>query len=244
MGRMTLAREELVLFALVLLATGFLAYGVVELTWPRARARGPQREKRPRYPSRPRPPVPRRIVPPMVTPEPPATPPLTLDEILDQVGYLADFPLRALVLLRRAEAQIAGLPGEATRSDLRRRLGTARAMVGGRLVDAGLVEQALAPLTQVVSGNGLAGDDLQRAREAFITALTTVTEQRASAIRSLAQDGNQAAAITHAERLATLLRSAVDIGLTEAELAGALANAQRLFVQLGVHRVVVARASR
>ncbi len=37
------------------------------------------------------------------------------------------------------------------------------------------------------------------------------------------------------------MRNAIDAGLTEGELAAPLATAQRLFGQLGVHRIVVAR---
>ena len=242
MGPMSLAREELVLFALVLLSLGLLGYGVLELIWPRARRVVPPA----RYPGYARlrsaaPPIP-TVVPPLKTPEPPVTPRMTLEELLDQITFLADFPLRALVLLRRADAELALAPADGARIDMfRRKLGAARVEVGCRLVAAGLTEQALAPLTQVVSGNGLAVEDLQRARETLVAALGTITEQRAQTIRRIAQEGNQASAVTHAERLAALLRGALDNGLTESELASALASAQRLFVHLGVRRVVVAR---
>jgi hypothetical protein len=242
---MSLAREELVLFALVLLSLGLLVWGLLEVTWPRAGRAAAGATPRRRYPARTAtaepPPIP-TVVPPLKVPPPPDSPRMTLEELLDQIQFVADLPLRALVLLRRADAELAHAPGDGARADaLHRRLGVARVEVGCRLVAAGLVEQALAPLGQVVSGNGLAPEDLQRARETLVAALGTIAEQRAQTIRRIAQEGNPTSAIGHSERLAALLRGALDNGLTEAELAAPLATAQRLFAHLGVRRLVVAR---
>ncbi|MBM3220890.1 MAG: hypothetical protein FJZ38_19810 [Candidatus Rokubacteria bacterium] len=246
---MSPAREELVLFALVLLSLGLFAWGMLELTWTRAgrAAAGaalPHSPRR-RYPARTaaaeQPPVP-TVVPPLKVAPPADSPRMSLSELLDQIDYLADLPLRALVLLRRADAELANAPADTARADtLHRRLGVARIDVGCRLVAAGMAEQALVPLSQAVRGNGLAPEDLQRARETLVAALGTITEQRAQTIRRIAQEGNQTSAVGHAERLAALLRGALDNGLTESELSGALATAQRLFAHLGVRRMVRAR---
>jgi hypothetical protein len=179
------------------------------------------------------------VVPPLRALEPPAKP-MSAEELLEQIGYLAGFPLRALVLLRRADALVDAMPaGEVYAEALRLRLGMARAAIGCALVDAGLAEPALTPLTQVVSGNGLPAAELQRARAALSGALAKITDERAQAARRVAQEGNAASALTHADRLAALLRGAIDSGLTETELAAPLATAQRLFVHLGVRRLVV-----
>src|SRR2546428_4557588 len=158
MGRMTIAREEVVLLLLVLFSVGLLAYGVVELLWPRARrAREVRRLREWRHSHPPRrrraarreaPPIP-PVAPPMIESVPPASPPMTIEELLDQIRFLIDFPLRALVLLRRADALLARMPDDVRTEALRLRLGAARAAVGCRLVEGGLAEQALAPLTEV-----------------------------------------------------------------------------------------------
>ena len=130
---MTIAREEVVLLLLVLFSVGLLAYGVVELLWPRARrAREVRRlrELRRRRPPRRRRAA-RREAPPIV---PPASPPMTIEELLDQIRFLIDFPLRALVLLRRADALLARMPDDVRTEALRLRLGAARVAVGCRLV--------------------------------------------------------------------------------------------------------------
>src|SRR5207244_13531209 len=93
----------------------------------------------------------RREAPPIV---PPASPPMTIEELLDQIRFLIDFPLRALVLLRRADALLARMPDDVRTEALRLRLGAARVAVGSRLVAGGLAEQALAALPEVVRNNG------------------------------------------------------------------------------------------
>lgn len=237
---MPVAREELVLFALVLLALGLLALGLAELMWPRARraqrspgATASAPKGSPTIPS---------ASPRMTVPAAPPTNPMNVEEILDQAAYLADFPLRALVLLRRADGQLARLPGESARVEaLRERLNAAHVVVGCRLVESGLAEQAVAPLTRVVSAPTLRGDDRRRGREALVSALTHIAEQRGQAIRRLAQDGNTPAALTHGDRLVALLQGALDSGLSETELAAPLSSVQRVFASLGVRRVVTAR---
>jgi len=231
MGRMPVAREELVLFALVLVALGLLALGLTEIVWPRARRGRLARATAP---------APKAS--PLLAPEPPPATPMTVEELLDQAIYLVDFPLRALVVLRRADEQLARLSGTTPHTDaLQERLHAAHVAVGCRLLEAGLAEQAVAPLTRVVNDTTLEGDDRRQAREALARALTEISEQRSRDIRRLAQDGNTAAALAHGERLVTLLQSALESGLTESELAVALSNAQRVFVSLGVRRVVTAR---
>jgi len=239
---MALVTEELVLFGLVLVALGALALGLVELMWPRARrawpARRPVAGRRAAPPAPPIPEPPPRLIVPGASP----SLPMSVEELLEQAMCLVDFPLRALVLLHRADEQLGRLSVESARVEaLQQRLTAAHAAVGCRLVAAGLAEQAVAPLTRVVSRTTLDGEEARRAREALASALGDIAEQRGLAIRRLARDGNTAAAITHGDQLLALLRGALDSGLTETELAGALASAQRVFTHLGVRRVVVAR---
>lgn len=237
---MPAAREEVVLLALVLLALGLLALGLSEVMWPRARraprspgARASGPKASPSIPS---------AAPRMTVPSAPPSNPMNVEELLDQAVYLVDFPLRALVLLRRADEQLTRLPGASARVEaLQERLHAAHVAVGCRLLEAGLAEQAVAPLIRVVSENALRGDDRRRAREALVGALTEIADQRGQAIRRLAQDGNTTAALAHGDRLVTLLQGALESGLTETELAAALSTAQRVFAHLGVRRVVTAR---
>jgi hypothetical protein len=124
---------------------------------------------------------------------------------------------------------------------LRDRLNAQYAEVGCRLFAAGLSEQAVALLTRALGRNTLRGEALQRVREALAGALAHIAEQRGQTIRTLAQEGNAATAVAHADRLVALIRAAIDVGLTETELAAVLAASQRVFAHLGVHRFVVAR---
>jgi hypothetical protein len=163
----------------------------------------------------------------------------SVEALIEQAAYLAEFPLRAL---RRADEQLGRLSGDRARADaLQERLDGQYAEVGCRLFQSGLSEQAVGLLTRVVGRAALRGECLRAAREALAGALAHIAEQRGQTIRSLAQEGNTAAAIAHGDRLVVLVRAALDAGLTESDLAAAVATTQRVFVHLGVHRVVAAR---
>jgi hypothetical protein len=222
-------REEVVLFILVLLAVGLVSLGLVDLMWPRAKTAGRAR----RHAADPEP-------APVPLPDAPTLPmPSSVEGLIEQARDLAAFPLRALVLLRRADDQLAQLSGHPARLEaLEDRLTAAHALIGCRLCEAGLAEQAVTSLIRAVSRGALGHEEMRRVRHALAAALGDIAEQRAQTIRRLAQEGNATAAHTHGDRLVALLRGALDSGLTETELAGALASAHRLFASLGIRRVV------
>src|SRR3954469_2221376 len=96
-------REELGLLLVVLIAVGLLAFGVVELIWPRARRRLPSAHREALVPVAPAPWRTAPTTPAVAVPR--EEPPVAITDVealIGQAEYLAEFPLRALVVVRRA----------------------------------------------------------------------------------------------------------------------------------------------
>ena len=62
------------------------------------------------------------------------------------------------------------------------------------------------------------------------------TEASALAIREVADAGDREAAVVHSDKLWTRLRTALEEGLSERELAGAFTRVRRLFEEIGRER--------
>ena len=138
----------------------------------------------------------------------------------------------ALTALERAERLLETVHEDALsperREEVDRRLWWGYNNLGLRRVAAGAFEEAIDPLVHALRLAGTAPDRQLDTRTALIEAFESWTEACALAIREVAEGGDRDAAIVQRDRLWTRLRDAGAAGLSEQELAGALARARGL----------------
>jgi tetratricopeptide (TPR) repeat protein len=138
----------------------------------------------------------------------------------------------ALAFLQRAEGILASTPVEILspkrREEASRRLWWGYTKLGVRRVEGGQVEEALEPLFHALRIGEVDAERQGETREALVRALEGVVEARAQTITRLARDGNRTAAVQEVERLKTLMREGLERGLSQRELATALARARRI----------------
>jgi tetratricopeptide (TPR) repeat protein len=143
----------------------------------------------------------------------------------------------ALATLDRAEELLStiaddGLP-ERRRQELERRLWWGYTKVGMRWLEAGMYEEALAPLLHALGFSTVGAGRLDEARRPLAQALESLVEARGPIIEQLAQKGDREAARAAGDKLRGWLRDAMERGVTRDELAGALAKSEQLFERLG-----------
>jgi tetratricopeptide (TPR) repeat protein len=145
----------------------------------------------------------------------------------------------ALTALQRAETLLDTLSTEALpparREEVDRRLWWGYNKLGTRRLDSGDYQAALEPLFHAL------GYDVGPARREetvalLVRALDGMADTRALAIRELADAGDREAAVVQCDKLWAQLRSATEMGLTQADLDGTFTKVQRLFASLGHRR--------
>ena len=135
--------------------------------------------------------------------------------------------LRALQRADNLSTSSGTLPAD-RREEINRRLWWAYTRFGVARVDAEEFEQALEPLSRALE---LAGDDPDRRDEtgsAMVRALDGLVSVRAAMIREVVESGHGEAAIGQAERLWSLLESAIAGGVPRESLAAPLAACREL----------------
>lgn len=146
----------------------------------------------------------------------------------------------ALGSLQRAERLLETIHDEALppkrREEVDRRLWWGYNKLGLRRVEAGEFEEALEPLIRALRLAGTAPDRQSETRAALVQAFEGWTEERALAIREVADAGDREAAMVQSDRLWTRLHGALQEGLSERDLAGAFARARRLVEEIGRER--------
>lgn len=142
----------------------------------------------------------------------------------------------ALASLRRAEELLDTIPNEALppkrREEVDARLWWGFTKLGIRHVEAGEFEEALDLLLHALGFDTVGPERQEETRSALLRALEGIVDSRSLTIRQLAEQGDRHEAVVRSEKLWALLRSGVDLGLTEDELSVAFAKAQRLMEQL------------
>ena len=143
----------------------------------------------------------------------------------------------ALGSLERAERLLESVHDEALppkrREEVDRRLWWGYNKLGLRRVEAGAFEEAIEPLLRALRLAGTAPDRRSETRAALVRAFEGWTETSALAIREVADAGDREAAIVRSDKLWTRLRTALEEGLSERELAGAFTRVRRLFEEIG-----------
>ena len=143
----------------------------------------------------------------------------------------------ALESLQRAEDLLATIPSESLpakrREEVDQRLWWAYTELGRRRVAGGEAEKALAPLRHALGFEGIGPDRQTETRTTLVQALEGVTTARTRTIRRLAEGGQRPVAVARVEELRALLQSYAELGLTEEELAAAMAEIRRLCADLG-----------
>jgi tetratricopeptide (TPR) repeat protein len=142
----------------------------------------------------------------------------------------------AVAALERVESLLERLSDEVLsperREEVSRRLSWGYHRLGERRLEAGDAEGALEPLLRVLDHEV----DAERRRELharLVGALDTVTDARGAVVRDLTRHGDRDAARAHCEALSALLQAAADRGVPPADLAGVVAQVQRLLEGLG-----------
>jgi len=142
----------------------------------------------------------------------------------------------ALASLRRAEELLDTIPNEALppkrREEVDARLWWGYTKLGIRHVEGGDFEEALDLLLHALAFSTVGPERQEETRSALLRALEGIVDSRSLTIRQLAEQGDRHEAMVRSEKLWSLLRSSVDLGLTEDELSVAFAKAQRLMEQL------------
>jgi hypothetical protein len=100
-------------------------------------------------------------------------------------------------------------------------------------VQAGDYEAAAEALLHALRFAGVGTDRQADTRTALVRALEGLVEQHALRIRERADAGDREGALVQVDRLWVRLRGALAEGLTESDLAGAFARAQRLVDEIG-----------
>ena len=143
----------------------------------------------------------------------------------------------ALGSLERAERLLESVHDEALppkrREEVDRRLWWGYNKLGLRRVEAGAFEEAIEPLLRALRLAGTAPDRQSETRAALVRAFEGWTETSALAIREVADAGDREAAIVRSDKLWMRLRTALEEGLSERELAGAFTRVRRLFEEIG-----------
>ena len=143
----------------------------------------------------------------------------------------------ALGSLERAERLLESVHDEALppkrREEVDRRLWWGYNKLGLRRVEAGAFEEAIEPLLRALRLAGTAPDRRSETRAALVRAFEGWTETSALAIREVADAGDREAAIVRSDKLWMRLRTALEEGLSERELAGAFTRVRRLFEEIG-----------
>ena len=143
----------------------------------------------------------------------------------------------ALGSLERAERLLESVHDEALppkrREEVDRRLWWGYNKLGLRRVEAGAFEEAIEPLLRALRLAGTAPDRQSETRAALVRAFEGWTETSALAIREVADAGDREAAIVRSDKLWTRLRTALEEGLSERDLAGAFTRVRRLFEEIG-----------
>jgi len=187
-------------------------------------------------------------------PAPPTDLEANLRELLSgtyggEVGQLTAEALRrmrdgkeaeALATLERAEELLAvipedGLP-ERRRQELERRLWWSYTKVGIRWLEGDMYEEAISPLLHALRFGSVGPNRLEETRRPLIRALENLVDAWHAPVERLAHEGSRHEAQALCERLWGFIRDARASGMTEDELAGAIANTQALFQRLGVAR--------
>lgn len=144
----------------------------------------------------------------------------------------------ALASLQRAEELLAAVPDEALppkrREEVDQRLWWGYTRLGIRRVESGEYEAALEPLIHALRFADIGPDRQGETRAALVRALEGVAAVRALSIRQLADEGNRDEAVLRTEALRELLRSCMELGVSEEELSVAFARTRRLFEELGM----------
>jgi hypothetical protein len=142
----------------------------------------------------------------------------------------------ALAALERAETLLGTLNDEALtpsrRDEVDRRLWWGYNRLGARRVDARDHEAAVEPLLHAL-GYDVGPARRQETVALLVRALDGIVDDRALAIRELADARDREAALVQCDRLWTLVRRAAGTGVAPAELAAASGKVQRLFESLG-----------
>jgi hypothetical protein len=142
----------------------------------------------------------------------------------------------ALGALERAENLLAMIPGEALtaprRQELERRLWWGYTKLGMRRAEAGAFEAALEPLFRALAFPEVGAERQHQARGTLVRALESLAETRAEAIARRAKGGDVQGAGLEAEKLWAFLRSSIERGLAEADLAGAFRTVEALAARL------------
>jgi tetratricopeptide (TPR) repeat protein len=143
----------------------------------------------------------------------------------------------ALGALERAEHLLGTIRDEALppkrREEVDRRLWWGYKKLGRRRVQAGDYEAAAEALLHALRFAGVGTDRQADTRTALVRALEGLVEQHALRIRERADAGDREGALVQVDRLWVRLRGALAEGLTESDLAGAFARAQRLVDEIG-----------
>jgi len=144
----------------------------------------------------------------------------------------------ALGALQRAEALLETIPADSLpptrRDEVDQRLWWGYAELGSRRLDAGDYEDALDPLVHALRFTSIGAERQGETRAAVVRALEGIAALRALSIRRLAEAGSRDEAIVAAGELQGLLKRGVEMGLSEDELAAALARVRRLCEELGM----------
>jgi tetratricopeptide (TPR) repeat protein len=142
----------------------------------------------------------------------------------------------ALTFLQRAEEILNSVPTEALtakrREEVNRRLWWGYTKLGMRRVEAGEHEEAVEPLFHALQIEEINPDRQQETREAIVRAVVGVVDKRAAAITRLVKEGKRSAALEESERLKSLIRESIELGLSQQELSPAFARARRALESL------------
>lgn len=143
----------------------------------------------------------------------------------------------ALGTLERAESVLATIPADAIpakrRQELERRLWWSYTKLGLRRVEGGMWEEALPPLMHALSFEGVGPERHEETLGPLVRALEGMVEARAPLIRRLTEEGDRDGALAICEKLWSFLKTAMERGVSQDALAGALGRAQQLFDKLG-----------
>lgn len=149
-------------------------------------------------------------------------------------------PDETLALLLRAQSLIEAIPPDALapgrRQELDRRLWAGYLALGANRVDAGAPDAALDPLLRAASLGALAGERREEARGLLVRTLGQIVNARSAEIGRLIDAGDKSVASVQVEKLWSLLRGAVDHGLTQEDLADPVARVLSLLERSGAKR--------
>mgnify|MGYP001609775466 CR=1 FL=1 len=88
------------------------------------------------------------------------------------------------------------------------------------------------PLFHALTFGEIDAERQQETRTALVRALEGVTEARAESIDQLLKTGRREAAIQEGDRLRTLLRQSMEVGLTKTDLTAALTRTRHVLEQV------------